>query len=157
MYLQGQVWLSMTKYDSLANLEGYISIRTGGKQRATAQVRYVTRTQLSNISLSVVEIGRMRRKTEVGRLPGILGERVADSPALPCPFWLLAAALLLCTWDPSAKEWTQEAYMSKLWLRRNYLAHKTADTWAYERKITRKYPQSSCVHDICPRSKLPLL
>ena len=33
----------MTKYDSLANLEEYISIRTGGKQRATAEVRYVTR------------------------------------------------------------------------------------------------------------------
>jgi|GEM_PF-1548467 len=52
----------MTKYDSLANLEEYISIRTGGKQRATAQVRYVTRTQLSNMSLSVVETGRMRQK-----------------------------------------------------------------------------------------------
>ena len=52
----------MTKYDSLANLEEYISIRTGGKQRATAQVRYVTRTQLSNMSLSVVGTGRMRQK-----------------------------------------------------------------------------------------------
>lgn len=36
-------------------------------------------------------------KTELGRLPGILGERVADSPALPYPFRLLAVALLLCT------------------------------------------------------------
>ena len=50
----------MTKYDSLANLEGYKHRRTGGKQRATAQVRYTTRTQLSNMSLSVVETGRMR-------------------------------------------------------------------------------------------------
>ena len=78
---------------TLANLEGYISIRTGGKQRATAEVRYVTRTQLSNMSLSVVETGRMRRKTGVGRLPGIFGKRAADSPALPYPF----RPLLQCT------------------------------------------------------------
>jgi len=52
----------MTKYDSLANLEGYISIRTGGKQRATAEVRYVTRTQLSNMSLSVVDASEMRQE-----------------------------------------------------------------------------------------------
>lgn len=87
----------MTKYDSLANLEGYISIRTGGKQRATAEVRYTTRTRLSNMSLSVVDASEMRQKTGVGRLLGIFGERAADSPALPCPFWLLTVALLLCT------------------------------------------------------------
>jgi len=52
----------MTKYDSLANLEGYISIITGGKQRATAQVRYVTITYLSNMSLSVVDASEMRQK-----------------------------------------------------------------------------------------------
>ena len=87
----------MTKYDSLANLEGYKHRRTGGKQRATAEVRYVTRTRLSNMSLSVVDASEMRQKTGVGRLLGIFGERVADSPALPYPFWLLAVALLLCT------------------------------------------------------------
>lgn len=51
-----------TKYDSLANLEGYKHRRTGGKQRATTQVRYVTRTQLSNMSSSVVDASEMRQK-----------------------------------------------------------------------------------------------
>ena|GEM_PF-6781559 len=47
--------------------------------------------------------------------------------------------------------------MSRLWLWTEFLARKMANKQAHERKITRKYPQSSCVHDICPRSKLPLL
>ena len=52
----------MTKYDSLTNLRDINIEEAGGKQRAIAQVRYVTRTQLSNVSLSVVETGRMRQK-----------------------------------------------------------------------------------------------
>lgn len=47
--------------------------------------------------------------------------------------------------------------MSKLWLRAEFLARKMANKQAHKRKITRKYPQSSCVYDICPGGKLPLL
>ncbi len=101
----------------LAWPKGYNIEETEGEQRATAEVRYVTRTQLSNMSLSVVETDRMKQKTGVGRLLGFLAK--GWQTPLPCPAlfdcWLLAA-LLLCTWDPSVKEWTQEAYMSKLWL-----------------------------------------
>lgn len=48
------------KYDSLANLRDISIEKTKGEQRVTAQVRHTTRTQLSNMSLSVVETGRMR-------------------------------------------------------------------------------------------------
>ena len=52
----------MTKYDSLTNLRDISIEETGGKQRATAEVRYVTRTQLSNMSLLVVDASEMRQK-----------------------------------------------------------------------------------------------
>ena len=60
-------------------------------------MRHITRTQLPNMILSVVETGRMKQKTGVGRLPGIFGKRAADSPALPCPFgcWMLPFAVYL--------------------------------------------------------------
>ena len=56
------VYLCKDKYDSLTNLRDINIEEAGGKQRAIAQVRYVTRTQLSNVGLSVVETGRMRQK-----------------------------------------------------------------------------------------------
>ena len=54
------VYLCKDKYDSLTNLRDINIEEAGGKQRATAEVRYTTRTRLSNMSLSVVEAGRMR-------------------------------------------------------------------------------------------------
>ena len=50
------------KYDSLANLRDISIEKTEGEQRATAQVRHTTRTQLSNTSLSVVDASEMRQK-----------------------------------------------------------------------------------------------